>query len=174
MIFARSIVRRLSVLLVSAGLLLVNASSISTSGITVVSYTQVLSGTTSTYSFPPSNPCGAQPRTIRLTSDGSFRITMLRSGPYRGYYWITPLQRGTFEIQPNRSSEARYAGTFELQTDTNSGRNGEITFFLHLVGRGSDGTSLNTRLMEHLSVSYDKVTISMASPAFLATPRACS
>ncbi len=171
---ASTILRRLLLCLFAAGLLAVNAGSISTSGVKIVTYTQVLSGTTNTFAFPSANPCGGQPRTINLTSDGAFRITMLQSGPDKGYYWLSPTQRGTFEILPDQPDEPYYKGRFELQADAKSAHKGDITFFLHLVGTGSDGSPLDTRLLEHLAVSADRVTISMAEPAFLATPLACA
>jgi hypothetical protein len=173
MSWASNVLRRVFLGVISIGLLFGSAGSMSTSGIKVVSYTQVLSGTTSTFSFPPANPCGGEPRTIQLTSNGSFRITMIQSGPYAGYYWISPLQRGTFEILPNQPDEPRYSGQFELQADSNTLQKGELTYFIHLVGRGTDGSELNTRLLERLNVLPDRVTISMAAPAFLATALAC-
>ncbi len=168
------IIRRLLLGLAGLAVLFGTNAGSWTGQMDVVTYTQTLSGTTSTFSFPPANPCGGQPRTIELTSNGSFRITMVMSGPDKGYYWLAPLQKGTFEILPMQPGEPKYMGNFELQADdANHVHKGQITFFLHLVGMGSDGSQLNTRLLEQLSVSEDKVTISMASPAFLATRLSC-
>ncbi len=168
------IFRRLLLVLAGLAVMLSTTAGSWTGEMKVVTYTQTLSGTTNTFSFPPANPCGGQPRTISLTSNGSFRITMVQSGPLTGYYWLTPLQKGTFEILPQQASEPKYAGNFELQADdANHMHKGQITFFLHLTGVGSDGSQLNTRLLEQLSVSANKVTISMASPAFLATRLSC-
>lgn len=166
--------RRLLFSLTAIVMLVTAAGSMSTSGVKVTSYTQVLSGTTNVFSFPAANPCGGEPRTIKLTSNGAFRITMLRTGQDAGNYWISPLQRGTFEIRPNRPDDPLIKGTFELLPDSNTTHKGELTFFLHLVGKGSDGSTLNTRLLERLDVSPDKVTISMAAPAFLAAQLVCA
>ncbi len=174
MIAIDRVFRRLRLGLLALFLLVLSTSSISTSGIKVVSYTQVLSGTTNTFSFPSANPCGGQPRRIVLTSNGSFRISMLASGPNQGSLWISPLQRGTFVIAADSLDQPSYSGRFDLLPDTNLARQGEITFVLHLVGRGSDGSALDARLLEHLSVKPNKVTISAATPSFLATPVACS
>ncbi len=142
----------------------------------IVSYTQSLDDAAADFSFPPANVCGGQPRTIHLTSTGSFRITMAVSGPDAGDYWISPLQRGTFQIRAGEAGEPAYIGTFELQTDdaTQKLHKGQLTFFLHLVGFGSDGSELNTRLLEQLTVSEQKVTLSMATPIFLASYVPCA
>ena len=142
----------------------------------IVSYTQSLDDATTDFSFPPANVCGGQPRTIHLTSRGSFRITMAVSGPDAGDYWISPLQRGTFQIPAGDAGEPAYSGTFELQTDDETPQlhKGQVTFFLHHVGFGSDGSELNTRLLEQLTVSEQKVTLSMATPIFLASHVPCA
>lgn len=168
------IIRCLVLSLSSLALLLTATASTSAGDMKIVSYRQVLTDEAFTFPFPAANRCGGEPRTIKLKSDGSFRITMQTSGPNAGYYWITPIQRGTFQILPVGPDEPIYAGRFELQPDSYTPNTEEVTFFLHLVGSGSDGSTLDARLLERLSVSQDRVTISMASPAFLSYELDCT
>jgi hypothetical protein len=139
--------------------LVLATGSASASKIKVVSYEQVLNRETDTFSFPPANRCTGEPRSIKLTSDGSFRITMVTSGPNAGSYWITPIQKGTFVVLSTGAGEPDFTGEFELQPDNHVARDGEVTYFLHLVGTGTDGSHLDARLLEHLSISKDKVRL---------------
>jgi len=168
------VLQRLLLGMVAMGLLLTTTASTWAGNVKVVSYEQILSKETSTFAFPPADRCTGEPRTIKLTSDGSFRITMVTSGPDTGFYWISPKQKGTFEILSTQPNEPDYRGRFELLTDNHTVRNGEVTYFLHLVGWGTDGSRLDTRLLEHLSVSKKQVTISMGSPTFLSYQLDCA
>lgn len=166
--------QRLLLCLAGLSVLLLATTSTSASNIKIVSYEQVLNKETDTFAFPPANRCIGEPRTIKLTSDGSFRITRVTSGPDAGFYWITPIQKGTFVVLSTAATEPDYYGQFELQPDNHIVQGGEVTFFLHLTGTGTDGSHLDTRLLEHLSVSKDRVTISLGSPSFLSAHLDCA
>jgi hypothetical protein len=170
----KTTLQRLVLCILTLGLLLTTTASTWAGDVEIVSYEQILSKETSTFAFPPADRCTGEPRTIKLTSDGSFRITMVTSGPDAGFYWISPRQKGTFEIVSTGPNEPDYRGRFELLPDQHTVRNGEVTYFLHLVGWGTDGSGLDTRLLERLSVSKDQVTISMASPTFLSYQTDCA
>ncbi len=169
-----TILRRLLLCVAGVSLLLLATGSASASNIKIVSYDQVLDKETDTFSFPAANRCVGEPRTIKLTSHGSFRITMVTSGPDAGFYWITPIQKGTFVVLSTAAGEPDYTGQFELQPDNHIAQDGEVTYFLHLVGTGTDGSHLDARLLEHLSISKDKVTISLGSPVFLSQQLDCA
>ncbi len=168
------IIRRLLLCVAGLSLLVLATGSTSASNIKMVSYDQVLNQETDTFAFPPANRCTGEPRTIKLTSDGSFRITMVTSGPDAGFYWITPIQKGTFVVLSTGAGEPDYTGEFELQPDSHIAQEGEVAYFLHLVGTGTDGSHLDARFLEHLSISRDKVTISLGSPVFLSQQLDCA
>ncbi len=170
----RLVVRRLPLALVGFSVLVAVTGSTWAGNIKIVSYDQSLNGTTNYFTFPPADHCTGEPRTIVLKSEGRFRITMVESGPDRGFYWISPIQRGTFEILSVQPNEPTYRGNFELLPDSHTAHDEQMTFFLHLVGTGSDGSPLDARLLERLSVSQDKVTISAGSPTFLSTQLDCA
>ena len=118
-------------------------------------------------------PCfGADgaPATITTTENGVFHVTAAGiddDGNVIPPYHVTGTFTGTFVAVPDDSSLPTFTGRFTQWFGENSNSGGSLidTFTFHVIGHGSDGSTLKFHENAHITVGPDgTVTVSFDKP----------
>jgi len=114
-----------------------------------------------TDTFVDVNPCTGDPATITITFNAVMHLTFLESGAVHG----TETQTGTFQLVPIDSSLPSFTGRFTEWDGFNANsRNFSATFTFHIIGKGSDGSTLRFHEVAHFSVSASGMTVEFDRP----------
>ena len=114
-----------------------------------------------TDTFVDVNPCTGDPATITITFNAVMHLTFLESGAVHG----TETQTGTFQLVPIDPSLPSFTGRFTEWDGFNANsRNFAATFTFHIIGEGSDGSTLRFHEVAHFSVSASGMTVEFDRP----------
>jgi hypothetical protein len=141
------------VLLVS----LSGAAHAGAAGAGAITYTQTFKDTTER--FPFGNPCTGAPGTATITFNAVMHVTVLTSGPGAGDIHMIGSETGDGVLTPADPALPTYSGHFTSRFDDNDTlHNGTDTAILTVHATGTDGSTLDFQMVQHVSVSATGIT----------------
>lgn len=112
-------------------------------------------------SFPFDNPCTGAPGTATITFNAVMHVTFVTSGPSAGDFHAIGSETVDGLLTRTDPALPTYSGHFTSRFDDNNNlHNGADTSILTIHATGSDGSTLDSHMVQHFSVSATGMTVS--------------
>jgi hypothetical protein len=142
-----------------AALVLGASTSANANGAGTITYTQTFKDVTER--FPFGNPCTGAPGNVAITFNAVMHVTIQTSGAGAGDVRMIGNEEGDGVLTPADSALPTYSGHFTSRfADLDNLRNGVDSSILTIHAIGTDGSTLDFHMVQHVSVSATGVTVS--------------